>query len=107
FPSAAFAVTRGEPVIGGLHGAARHYFCDYCMSWLFTRPEGMSDFINVRSTMLADAQHYKPFVETFLDEKLDWAVTGAVHGFNRFVPEEMYAELLEEYAARENASRKY
>ncbi len=53
-PSEGFAVTQGEPVIGGLHGPSRHYFCPHCLSWLFTRPEGLDHFVNVRSTMLDD-----------------------------------------------------
>jgi len=41
-PAAGFEVTRGEPVIGGIHGPeAHHYFCPYCMTWMFTKPEGM------------------------------------------------------------------
>ena len=104
FPSASFSITLGEPVIGGLHGATRHYFCGHCMSWLFTRPEGMDDFINIRSTMLEDSQLFRPFVETYSDEKLEWAVTGAVHSFNKFPPPEMFPKLLDEYAARELAS---
>ena len=66
FPIQAFSVTLGEPVIGGLHGGARHYFCEYCMSWLFTRPEGMEDFVNVRSTMLENSVEFTPFIETYL-----------------------------------------
>ena len=42
--SEGFAVTKGAPVIGGLHGATRHYFCPHCMSWMFTRPEGLDWF---------------------------------------------------------------
>ena len=98
FPSASFVITLGEPVIGGLHGGTRHYFCDHCMSWLFTRPEGMDEFINVRSTLLEDSHHYKPFIETYLDEGLPWAVTGAVHSFNKFPPQEMFPLLLKEFA---------
>lgn len=98
FPSASFAVTLGEPVIGGLRGPTRHYFCGHCMSWLFTRPEGMDEFVNIRSAMLEDAQLYKPFVETYLDEKLEWAETGAARSFNKFPPQEMFPGLLEEYA---------
>jgi len=41
YPSASFEVVQGEPVIGGLHGATRHFFCPHCMSWLFTRMPGM------------------------------------------------------------------
>src|ERR1700691_5885005 len=33
-PSEGFAVIKGEPVIGGLHGANRHYFSPHCMSWV-------------------------------------------------------------------------
>ena len=53
-PSDGFAVTAGEPVIGGLHGATRHHFCPYCMSWMFTRPEGFDAFVNLRPSVLDD-----------------------------------------------------
>ena len=43
YPSSGFEVTEGRPVIGGLHGPARHFFCPHCMSWLFTRPEGTEE----------------------------------------------------------------
>ena len=46
YPSAAFAVTTGEPVIGGLRGpSAHHFFCPSCMSWMFTRPQGMDEIV--------------------------------------------------------------
>ena len=44
YPNNEFEVTLGEPVLGGLHGATRHYFCPHCMSWLYTRPDGLDDF---------------------------------------------------------------
>ncbi|WP_441316772.1 GFA family protein [Halomonas sp. hl-4] len=100
FPSTAFAIISGDPVIGGLHGSTRHYFCGHCMSWLFTRPEGMNDFVNVRATMLEDSRAYKPFVETYIDEKLEWAFTGAVHSFSKFPPADKFPELLQEYAQK-------
>ena len=99
-PSDGFAVTEGEPVIGGLHGATRHYFCPHCMSWMFTRPEGMDWFVNVRATMLDDPSWFAPFVETFTREKLPWATTPAVHGFETFPPMEAYEGLLKEYAEK-------
>jgi hypothetical protein len=98
FPSSAFSISSGEPVIGGLHGATRHFFCGHCMSWLFTRPKGMDDFVNVRSTMLEDARDYEPFIETYTDEKLEWATTGAKHSFSKFPPQEKFPELLQAYA---------
>ena len=98
FPIQAFSVTLGEPVIGGLHGGARHYFCEYCMSWLFTRPEGMEDFVNVRSTMLENSVEFTPFIETYLDEKLGWATTGAKHSFDKYPPQDQFPRLLQEYA---------
>ena len=50
-PTEGFEVTKGEPVIGGLHADPRHYFCGWCMSWMFTRLEGADWFVNLRSTM--------------------------------------------------------
>jgi hypothetical protein len=91
-------VTLGEPVIGGLHGATRHYFCGYCMSWLFTRPEGLEGYVNVRTTMMEDAQSYSPFLETCTEEKLPWVTTPAVHSFSKFPPMERFADLTGEFA---------
>jgi hypothetical protein len=97
-PAAGFAVTRGEPVIGGLHGASRHYFCPYCMSWMFTRPEGMDWFVNLRATMLDDARWFTPFMETWTDEQLPWASTGAVRSFARVPAMDEYEGLIAAYA---------
>ena len=93
-----FKVTTGEPVIGGLHGATRHFFCAHCMSWLFTRPDGMDQFVNVRATMMADAHFFRPFLETYTEEMLPWVTTPAVHSFRRFPPRERFPELLAEFA---------
>src|SRR5687768_3005685 len=51
YPVAGFEVTAGEPVIGGLHGPVKHFFCPYCMSWVFTRPDQADWLVNVRATM--------------------------------------------------------
>lgn len=99
-PTEGFSVLQGEPVIGGLHGPTRHFFCPYCMSWMFTRPEGLDFFVNLRVTMLDDASWFTPFIETCTVEKLPWATTPAIHSFERFPPPQAYAGLLEEYASR-------
>ncbi len=99
-PSNGFKIMLGEPVIGGLHGATRHYFCAHCMSWLFTRPEGMDDFVNVRATMMDDAQSFSPFIETYTDEKLPWAKIPAVYSFDKFPSPENFPALLSEFAKR-------
>ncbi len=99
-PSESFEVVQGEPVIGGLHGATRHFFCPHCMSWLFTRPEGMDDFVNVRATMLDDSRASAPFIETYTRERLPWARTPAAHSFETLPPMERYPELVAEFAAR-------
>lgn len=98
FPSDGFTVTQGEPIIGGMHGPIRHYFCDYCMSWLFTRPDGMDWFVNVRATMLDDTGGFVPFIETCTDEKLPWATTPAIHGFPQFPSVDQWTELTAEFA---------
>lgn len=98
YPSESFTITAGSPVIGGLHGATRHYFCGYCMSWLFTRPEGLDDFVNIRASLMANAQSLSPFIETYTDEKLAWATTPAVHSFSKFPPVEQFPALLSEFA---------
>ena len=98
-PADGFAVTAGEPVIGGLHGAeAHHYFCPRCMSWVFTRAEGLDWFVNLRPTMLDEPRWAVPFLETYTSEKLPWATTPAVRSFAKFPTVEEYQALVGEYA---------
>lgn len=99
-PTPGFEVLTGEPVVGGLHGASKHLFCGYCMTWLFTRPDGIDAFVNVRPTMLDDARWVAPFIETHTAEKLPWAVTGAVHSFAKLPAMSDYDGLIREYAVR-------
>jgi len=96
--SANFEVLEGEPVIGGLHGSPRHFFCPHCMSWLFTRLIETDAFVNVRATMLSGAAAFRPFIETYTSERLPWAQTGAVHGFEKFPPSEVFPSLIKAFA---------
>lgn len=97
-PDSGFQVTQGEPVIGGLHGPDRHYFCDYCKSWLFSRPKGLDGFVNVRATMLDDAAWYAPFVETCTSEALPWAKTGATHSFANIPEPGVWGPIVAEFS---------
>ncbi|MDO9342317.1 MAG: GFA family protein [Pseudomonas sp.] len=97
-PASAFTVTQGCPVISGLHGADRHYFCPHCMSWLFTRPHGIDEFVNVRATLLDNANSYVPFMETWTREKLPWVSTLAVESFEQLPEPQAFARLLQAYA---------
>lgn len=100
-PEAGFAVTAGEPVVGGLHGEqVRHFFCPHCMSWVFSRMAGDLGFVNVRTTMLDDPTLFPPFVETYTSEKLAWAQTPARHSYPQFPPFEAYEGLIRDYAAQ-------
>jgi hypothetical protein len=96
-----FEILRGEPVIGGLHGPTRHFHCPHCLSWMFTRPEGLDHIVNIRTTMLDAPPRDPPFVETFSSTALPWALTGAPHSFAEFPPLEEYATLIEAFASRE------
>ena len=97
-PSAGFEVIAGEPVIGGLHGPTRHYFCPHCMSWIFTRAQGMDWFVNVRPTMIDDRSWSTPFLEVWTGEKLPWASTPAVHSFATEPTFDEYERLARAYA---------
>jgi hypothetical protein len=97
-PSEAFAITQGEPVIGGLHGTSRHFFCRYCMSWMFTRPEGLDWFVNLRPTMLDEPGWFTPFIETWTSEKLPWASTPAVHSYEALPALADYEQLTRDFA---------
>jgi hypothetical protein len=99
-PADGFEVTEGEPVIGGLHGDARHYFCGWCMTWMFTRPDGIDFFVNVRPTMLDHAADwFAPHMETWTSEKLPWATTPARHSYATLPQMQDYEGLIAEYQA--------
>lgn len=97
-PSDGFRVTAGEPVIGGLHGATRHFFCPRCLSWLFTRPEGMDGFVNLRPTMLDEPSWFEPFIETCTAEGFHWATTPAVYSFDGMPAMEDFERVAKDYA---------
>ncbi|MDB4941307.1 MAG: aldehyde-activating protein [Labilithrix sp.] len=104
-PADAFEVTEGEPVVGGLRGPdAQHFFCAYCMTWMFTRPAVLPHIVNVRPTMFDDRTWFSPFIETFTKTKLPWAVTGAQHSFDELPPLEAYASLIDAFAARSGSA---
>lgn len=98
-PSSGFKVTEGKPVIGGLHGPQQHhYFCAYCMTWMFTRIEGVDAFVNVRPSLFDDHSWFVPFVETMTKEKLSWAQTPALYHYEAFPPLEDNEKLMGEFA---------
>jgi hypothetical protein len=98
-PTSSFRLTKGETVIGGIHGATRHYHCDYWKSWLYTEPEG-ADFINVRTAQFDDPIAEPPFVETYRAEGLPWVRTGAAHSYEKLPAMEEWPGLIQAYAAR-------
>lgn len=98
-PVAGFRVVAGEPVIGGLHGATKHYFCPHCLTWMYSRPDRLDFLVNLRTTMLDRPELFAPFVETCMDEKLPWAKTSAEHSYPSFPPMEDFGTLMKDYAA--------
>ncbi len=68
------------------------------MSWLFTHPEGADGFVNVRATMMEDAQAFSPFVEAYTDEMLPWATTAATHSFKKFPSADEFPNLIAAFA---------
>jgi hypothetical protein len=104
YPTAAFRIIQGEVVIGGVHGPTRHYFCDFCKSWLYTEPENVADFVNVRSTMFDEPRHERPFVECYLTEALPWARIGAAHGYDKLPAMDEWPALIQQFAAQSAAA---
>jgi hypothetical protein len=96
-PADGFAVTSGEPVIGGLHGGTRHYFCSHCLSWMFTRPEGYDFFVNLRASVLDDHGWFEPYIEVWTSEKLPWVSTPAPHSYATQPEVSAYEGLIAEY----------
>jgi len=103
YPADSFKVTEGETVIGGMHGATRHHFCDYCKSWVHTEPEGLDEIVNVRSTLFDEPGRERPFVEVFTGEGLPWAKTGAEHSFATLPAMDEWPRLIGQFAGRATA----
>ena len=99
FPAAGFAVTQGEPIIGGLHGSTRHYFCPHCLTWLFTRPAGVDAYVGVRSSLLENPRDYLPFMETWTREQLPGMTTGASVSFEAFPDPQDFPALMSRFRA--------
>ncbi|SJZ94219.1 GFA family protein [Consotaella salsifontis] len=93
-----FELISGEPVLGGLRGELKHFFCPSCMSWMFTRLDSLGPFVNIRPTMLDDASGFRPFAETYTCEAMPWAKTTAVRSFEKFPEMEQMPALLAEFA---------
>jgi len=104
YMTAAFRVTEGDVVIGGIHGPTRHYFCDYCKSWLYTAPENVPDFVNVRTTLFDDPRREPPFVECYVGEALPWVHTGAGHSYDKLPAMEEWPALIQQFAAQNAAA---
>lgn len=99
YPADRFALTSGETVRGGLQVGPDHRFCAQCMSWLYTVPEGLEEFVNVRSPLLENAPGHRPYVDVFRAEGMPWASSGAVRSFETMPQESEFPELMAEYAA--------
>jgi hypothetical protein len=102
-PAPGFEVVEGslEPVIGGLHGASKHHHCPHCKSWLFTRPEGLDEMVNVRASMIEGiTSWFAPYVETCRSEGFAWATTGAQHSYPNIPPNEVFTPLIAEFLAK-------
>lgn len=96
-PVDGFAVTKGEPVVGGMRAATRHMFCPDCMTWMFTHPHGIDTMVNVRATLLDEHAWFTPFVETFTTTKLPWVKLPTVRSYEEFPALEDFAGLFEEF----------
>lgn len=98
YPSDRFAVTRGSTVRGGMKAGPDHRFCPECMSWLFTVPEGLEEFVNVRSPMFEDAAEHRPYIDTYRTEALPGAASGAPRSYDALPGEHEFPQLIASYA---------
>lgn len=70
------------------------------MSWMFTRPEGLDDLVNIRATLLDDHGWVISFAEFWAQEGLSWAKTPAPHSFATHPPMAEFPALIEDFARR-------
>ena len=93
-----FEIIQGETVRGGRKSGPSHQFCASCMSWMFTIPEKLTEFVNVRSSMLEDGRAHRPYVDMFRAEGFGWAQTGAPRVFDAAADLDDFPAVLEEYS---------
>ena len=98
-PASGLTVVSGTIERGGAGTGPFHAFCPRCKAWLFTRPEGLEDFVNLRATVLDDHGGFAPYAEFWTREQLPWATTPAVRSFETVPEPTGWAELLAAYAA--------
>lgn len=98
YPIDRFELVQGSPVLGGLRQETRHHFCPECMSWLYTIPAGLDDFINIRSPMLDTPAVREPYAEFYRDEALPGAASGAVKSFAMVPDNEGFMILIQEFS---------
>lgn len=70
------------------------------MTWMYTLPEGIDAFVNLRPSMLDDRSWYVPYIETYRREALPWAKTQAVYSYAEFPEMSAYEGLIREYAEK-------
>ncbi|MEO0881526.1 MAG: GFA family protein [Pseudomonadota bacterium] len=99
-PSSGFAVTEGVPVLGGLHGQHKQYYCGHCKGWLFTRPAQTDTIVNVRATILDNAAWFVPFIDIETIDKLPGVSTGAEMSFEGTPPMEEFPAIATAFAER-------
>ncbi len=99
-PSSGFEVIEGEPVLGGIYGPHKQYYCGYCKSWLFTRPAQTDTIVNVRCTILDEASWVMPFVDIETKDKLPGVVTGAEFSFDETPPMDTFMTIAAEFAEK-------
>ncbi len=98
-PSNGFEITKGKPIIGGLHKPqSRYYHCDWCKNWIFTQPRPDIGFTSVRAMMLDDTDWFEPYIEVWTTEKLSWVTIPAKHSFESQPKMSAYAPIIDEFA---------
>ena len=100
-----FEQLSGATELGGLKGGTQHSFCSSCLSWLWTVPEGMDDYVNIRSTMLKAPSRHRPYIDCWLTEGLSWASSGACKGYDKVPGPQEFEALAAEYAAWDGEER--
>lgn len=98
-PAQAFELLKGQPVAGGLHRPEqRHYHCPHCLSWVFSKMDGLEFMVNVRAPMFDDTSWFAPLADIYTSEKLPWVSTGAKHAYPEYPGVDVFKGLMAEYA---------
>ncbi len=81
FASRAFTYT-GDLIRGGKKSRERaHYYCQNCLTFIYSQVKGAEVRINLRTSLLDRAEDFHPYAEVMTASRRAWVTLSVAHSF--------------------------